>query len=227
MTLYMFSHAYNLVYSLEYEQLVLSEPTNLQNGNDKLEFQRLIGFYPPPIKPPRCFTCFPVFKHPEKHNAKPSKTGCNLSIKAIFAQCTQQICLWQCTGQGAWPRCQWCPPDTVGSWSLPWSFWWLATGLKKRKQQASSVCTFYIIQNRKFANKALHHQYIYIIMIHDDTSYTLHKNSFSLWPESRATTIQHLGWKKRGFKGLWDMPRSTTSRPKHVFISKQKLSLAT
>lgn len=31
MTLYMFSHAYNLVYSLEYEQLVLSERTNLQN----------------------------------------------------------------------------------------------------------------------------------------------------------------------------------------------------
>ena len=31
MTPYMFSHAYNLVYSLEYEQLVLSEPTNLQN----------------------------------------------------------------------------------------------------------------------------------------------------------------------------------------------------
>ena len=31
MTLYMFSHAYNLVYSLKYEQRVLSEPTNLQN----------------------------------------------------------------------------------------------------------------------------------------------------------------------------------------------------
>lgn len=135
---------------------------------------------PPPIKPPRCFTCFPVFKH-TKNTAKRSKTGCNLSIKAIFAQCTQQICLWQCTGQGldhdasdvhltrsAFKACL----ESSGI------FWWLATGLKKRKQQASSVCTFYIIQNRKFANKVLHHQYIYIIMIHDDTSYILHKNSF-------------------------------------------------
>ena len=216
MTLYMFSHAYNLVYSLEYEQLVLSEPTNLQNGNDKTGVPAANWILPPPHQATPLLHLLPSLQAPRKHNAKPSKTGCNLShqshLRPMHAANLPVTMHWA----RAWPRCQWCPPDTVGSWSLPWSFWWLATGLKKRKQQASSVCTFYIIQNRKFANKALHHQYIYIIMIHDDTSYTLHKNSFSLWPESRATTIQHLGWKKRGFKGLWDMPRSTTSRPKHV-----------
>lgn len=49
----------------------------------------------------------------------------------------------------AWPRCQWCPPDTVGIWSLPWIFWYLLVGNRLQKTEAASKLCVYILYNSK------------------------------------------------------------------------------
>ena len=146
MTLYMFSHAYNLVYSLEYEQLVLSEPTNLQNGNDKLEFQRLIGFYPPPIKPPRCFTCFPVFKHPENTTPNHPRLAAICPSKPSSPNARSKSACDNALGKGlttmpvmsAWH-----------GWQLKPALKLLVAGNRLEKTEAASKLCVYILYNSK------------------------------------------------------------------------------
>ena len=135
--LYMFSHASNLVYSLEYEQPVLgaNEPPK---WNNKLE-QAANWILPHPSSHPVASFASQSSSTQEKNNAKPSKTGCNLSIKAIFAQYTQQICLWQCTGQGLdHDASDVRLTRSAFGWSLPWISWGWHPAWKT--ETASKLC---------------------------------------------------------------------------------------
>ena len=196
--------------------------------NDKLEFQRQTGFYPPPSSHPVALlasqsssTQKTMPNHPRLAAICPSKPSSPNARSKSACDNALGKGLTTMPVMSAWHGRHLKPalnlPVSSGGWQPAW----------KNVSSKQALCVLLYNSKPQVRQQGITSYCNYIIMIHDDTSYIIHKNSFSLWPESRATTIQHLGWKKPGFKGRWDMPRSTTSRPKHVFISKQKVSLAT